>query len=256
MRDRRAFLVGAASLAAQACAPTGPGLTVFAAASLQEALTAAGGAWTADGRAPATLSFGASSAMARQIAEGAPADVFISADEDWMDWLAGRGRIVAASRRDLLSNQLVLIAPASASVALTIGPDMPLGQALGDGRLAMADPDAVPAGRYARAALTRLKVWPQVAGRLLPAENVRAALAYVARGEAPLGVVYATDALAEPAVRVVGRFPAWTHPPIVYPGAVVTGARDPAAGAFLNFLGGPRAMAVFRRYGFSAVAGG
>ena len=196
-----------------------------------------------------------SSALARQIEQGAPADLFLSADLDWMDYLDQRGLVVRASRRNLLSNQLVLIAPASSSVRIRILSNMPLARALGGGRLALADPAAVPAGRYARAALTRLQVWDSVAARLAPADNVRSALAFVARGECPLGVVYATDARAEPRVRVAGVFPEASPPPIVYPGAVVAGGRDPAGGAaVLGALQSPRAALIFRQAGFGVLA--
>lgn len=254
MHSRRVFLTGAAATLAPGFALARQPLTVFAAASLQESLTAAGAAWMAQSGTPVRFSFGASSAIARQIDQGAPADVFLSADEEWMDWLAARGGIVPATRSRLLSNQLVLIAPAGSRTALKIAPGMPLARALRGGRLAVADAASVPAGRYARAALTNLGVWGSVEGRLLPAENVRAALAYVARGEAPLGVVYATDARAEPKVRVVGVFPASSHPPIVYPGAVAARSRNSAAAAFLGFLQGPAASAIFRRYGFGVLA--
>ncbi|MDP1739070.1 MAG: molybdate ABC transporter substrate-binding protein [Caulobacter sp.] len=250
VRNRRVFLAGAAALLAPATAVAAGRVTVFAAASLQEALTAAGAAWTAASGTAVRFSFGASSAMARQIDQGAPADVFLSADEDWMDWLAGRGRIVRASRRDLLTNRLALIAPAGSRTALKIAPGMDLARALDGGRLALADPAAVPAGRYAKAALTMLGAWSRVDGRLLPAESVRAALAYVARGEAPLGIVYVTDARAEPRVRVVDVFPASSHPPILYPAAVVAASRNRGAAAFLDFLQGPRATAIFKRHGF------
>lgn len=254
MQTRRRFLAAAATLAVPATAWAARPVTVFAAASLQDALTAAGAAWAAGGGAPVRFSFGASSAMARQIDQGAPADLILTADEEWMDWLAGRSLIVTASRRRLLSNQLVLIAPAGSKTPLKVTPGFALARALGRGRLALADPAAVPAGRYARASLTSLGVWDSVADRLLPAENVRAALAYVARGEAPFGIVYATDAKAEPRVRVAGVFPASSHPPIVYPGAVTTASRNGAAAGFLGFLQGPQASAVFRRYGFGVLA--
>lgn len=254
MLNRRGLLLAAAGLAAPKLAFAASPLTVFAAASLQESLTAAGEAWTKAGGAPVRLSFGASSAMARQIEKGAPADVFLSADLEWMDWLAERKLIVAASRRNLLSNQLVLIAPAVSKTTLKISQGMPLAKALGEGRLAVADTTAVPAGKYAKASLTALGVWDSVADRLLPGENVRAALAYVSRGEAPLGIVYATDAKADPKVKVVGVFPAASHPPIVYPGAVLAGSRNNTAGSFLGFLQGPEASAVFRKYGFGVLA--
>ena len=252
MQNRRTVLASAAALLLPAVARAGPPLMVFAASSLQESLAAVGAAWTARSGAPVRFSFGASSAMARQIDQGAPADLFLSADDEWMDWLAGKGGIVPASRRRLLSNRLVLIAPARAKAALTIAPGFPLARALGAGRLAVADPVAVPAGKYAKAALIALGVWESVDDRLLPAENVRTTLAYVARGEAPFGIVYATDAKAEPKVKVVGVFPASSHPPVVYPGAVTSASRHGGAVAFLRFLQGPQAMAIFKRYGFGA----
>lgn len=237
-----------ASLAGGLASARGGGVTLFAAASLETALTAIGRAYRGRPGAPLRLAFGASSAMARQIAQGAPADVFISADIDWMDWLETRGGVVAGTRRNLLANRLVLIAPKASSIHLRITPGMPLAAALGGGRLAVADPAAVPAGKYARQALTHLGVWDSVRTRLVPAENVRTALAYVARGEAPLGLVYATDAAVEPRVRVVGTFPAGSHKPIVYPAALV---RDSAAGrAVMSHLSSPAAMARFRAQGF------
>jgi len=254
VRNRRVFLTGATALLTPATAWGAGVVTVFAAASLQESLTAAGAAWMAASGATARFSFGASSTLARQIDQGAPADVFFPADAEWMDWLARRGRIVVGSRRDLLSNRLVLIAPASSRTTLRIGFGMELARALGGRRLALADSTSVPAGRYARAALTALGVWDKVEGRLLPAENVRAAMAYVARGEAPLGIVYATDAMAEPRVRVVGVFPASSHPPIVYPAALVAASRNSRAGSLLGFLRGPRASTIFRRHGFGVLA--
>ena len=255
MHDRRTLMLGAAAtLMAPSIARAGGVITVFAAASLQESLTAAGAVFTARSGTSVRFSFGASSAIARQISQGAPADVILTADEEWMDWLAGKSLIVPASRRRLLSNQLVLIAPAGARTTLKIRPGMPLAKALGAGRLAVADTTAVPAGRYARASLTALGVWGSVADRLLPGENVRAALAYVSRGEAPLGIVYATDARAEPKVKIVGVFPESSHPPIVYPGALTAASRNAGGAAFLRFLQGAQARAIFKRYGFGAPA--
>ncbi len=224
-------------------------VTVFAAASLKNAMDDVLAAFTASGGPPSRASYAASSAIARQIEQGAPADVFVSADADWMDYLAKHGLIVAASRRDLLSNHLALIAPAASKVALRIAKGMPIAAALGTDRLAVAGPD-VPAGRYAEASLTALGVWDGVKDHLARAESVRAALAFVARGETPLGVVYDTDARVEPKVRIVGLFPDSSHPPIVYPVALVAGSRNPGAAAFLKFLSGPRATAIFRGYGF------
>ena len=176
-------------------------LLVFAAASLKNALDAAAADFTEDANAPVTISYAASPTLAKQIEAGAPADIFISADLDWMDYLDERGLIEADTRRNLVGNTLVLIAPAEAPVELAIGPGFPIAEKLGDGRLAMANTQAVPAGKYGKAALETLGVWPEVEGRLAEADNVRAALSLVSRGEAPLGIVYASDAAADPAGR-------------------------------------------------------
>ncbi|WP_269715505.1 molybdate ABC transporter substrate-binding protein [Caulobacter sp. NIBR2454] len=225
-------------------------LRVFAAASLRESLTAAGAAYTRQTGTPVTFSFAGSNAIARQIEQGAPADVVVTADAEWMDWMAERKLVAAASRKTLAGNTLVLIAPAGSNTKLVARRGFPLAAALGSGRLALADP-TVPAGRYGRAALTSLGVWGGVAAKTAPAADVRAALAYVARGEAPLGIVYATDAKAEPKVRVVSVLPASSHPKIIYPAALVSGSRNPQAGAFLRFLQGPQAKAIFRDAGFN-----
>jgi molybdate transport system substrate-binding protein len=245
--SRRAVLgaLTALTLAPHAAA-AGPRVLIFAAASLKSAL---------DEILPtlgAEASYGASSVIARQIEAEAPADLFISADTDWMDYLATRGLIRTATRRNLLTNRLVLIAPAASRLTLKIVPGMNLAGALGGGRLAVGGPD-VPAGRYAQAALTALGAWSGVKDHLAQGENVRATLAFVARGEAPLGIVYATDAAIEPAVRVIGTFPAASHAPIVYPAAVVAASRHPRADAVLTALSGARARAVFRRYGFGVI---
>jgi molybdate transport system substrate-binding protein len=227
------------------------GPTVLAAASLQESLSAAADRWAAKGHARPVLSFAASSTLARQIDAGAPADLFISADEEWMDYLAGRNRLRSGSRASFLTNQLVLIAPATSTMHLRIAPDFPLVRALGPyGRLAMADPDAVPAGKYGKQALITLGLWPQVRPRLAPAENVRAALMLVARGAAPLGIVYATDARAASDVRVLGLFPADSHRPIRYPLALITPSRHPDAEGFRRFLLSAEGKALFARFGF------
>ena len=223
-------------------------VTVFAAASLKDALDQINLTYGAQG-GRARSAYGASSVIARQIAEGAPADIFISADGDWMDYLAKRSLIVAASRHDLLTNHLVLIAPAAANIRLAIRPNMPLALALKGGRLAIGGPD-VPAGRYAQAALEALGVWPSLKDHLAQGENVRATLAFVARGEAPFGIVYATDAMIEPGVKVVGVFPPASHPPIIYPVAQIAASTNPATTAYLRFLEGPSAGVIFRHYGF------
>lgn len=244
------FLAVLALPPAAVAADRGP--LVLAAASLQESLTEAADAWAAQGHPKPVLSFAASSALARQILAGAPADLFLSADEPWMDAVAKAGLLRPGTRRTLLGNRLVLIAPAASRVKLTIARGFPLARALGGGRLALADPDAVPAGKYARAALTSLGVWNGIAAKVAPAENVRAAMALVERGAAPLGIVYATDARAAKAVRVIGTFPASSHPPIRYPIAVLKAARHPDAAAFRNFLASRQARAIFTRHGFSA----
>jgi molybdate transport system substrate-binding protein len=240
-------LVGGALASSARAEP--PELLVFAAASLTNALEEIGPQYTRATGQPVKFSFAASSALARQIEAGAQADVFLSADLEWMDYIESRGRIERGTRSNLLGNRLVLVAPASSSVALKIAPGFPLAKALGDGRLATGDPDYVPVGRYARSALTSLGVWNDVADRLVRADNVRTALAYVARGEAPLGIVYTTDAGVEPGVRVVDTFPETSHLPITYPVAVVTGARDGVA-RFVAFLSSQSARATFRKLGF------
>ena len=222
-------------------------LLVFAAASLKDALDEAS---TAYGATRVTVSYGASSALARQIENGAPADIFISADLDWMAYLEKLGLLAPGTRRNLVGNQLVLVAPAAHPVKLQPAPNFPISAVLKDGRIALADPRGVPAGKYAKAAFEKLGVWQQISGRIAAAENVRAALALVARDEAPLGVVYRTDAAAEPRVVVAGVFPADSHPPIVYPAAALKGSRR-GARSFLGFLSGPRARAIFEKYGFT-----
>lgn len=229
--------------------PRGP--LVLAAASLQEALSEAADAWIAKRHPRPVISFAGSSALARQIEAGAPADLFISADEEWMDYLAEKGLIRAKSRVPFLSNRLVLIAPVASRSRLSIGHNFPLARALGDGRLAIADPDSVPAGKYGKAALTRLGVWPQVAPKVARGENVRAALALVERGEAPFGIVYATDARASGRVRTVGTFPAGSHPAITYPVAALRSSANPEAEAFRRFLISREGKTIFARRGFA-----
>jgi molybdate transport system substrate-binding protein len=228
-------------------------VTVFAAASLTDALQEIGTAYGREKGTRVVFSFAASMTLARQIELSAGPDLFISADTESMDYLGQRNRIAKASRQDLLANRLVLVAPANSSVALMIAPQMKLAEALRGGRLAMANVDSVPAGRYGKAALTALGVWTSVADKLAQGEDVRATLAYVARGEAPLGIVYSTDARAEPRVRVVGTFPENTHPPIVYP-AALTPEASPAAEQFFAYLRGAQARAVFERAGFTVLA--
>ena len=245
-------LAGALGLALQNVAPQAQPkiLTVFAAASLKNGLDAAVASYERETGGRVAVSYAASSALARQIEQGAPADLFLSADLDWMDHLEERGLIRPGTRRNLLGNRLVLIAPKGEAKALELSPGS-LAAALGDGRLAVADVDAVPAGKYGRAALERLGLWPEAAGRVARTENVRAALAFVARGEAPLGIVYETDAKAEPEVEVVARFPETSHPPIVYPVAVTASSTHADAMRFLDALRRPDCAALFAREGFT-----
>jgi molybdate transport system substrate-binding protein len=228
-------------------------ILVFAAASLTNALQEIDTGYEKTSAVQVKASFDASSNMARQIEAGAPADVFFSADTEWMDYLQNHNLIQAGSRHNVVGNRLVLIAPAGSQINLKIAPHFPLAAALGDGRLATGAPDSVPVGRYARSALSALGVWNQVAGRVVAAENVRAALMYVARGEAPLGIVYASDALIDKNVRVVDTFPANTHEPIVYPVALTESATPEAAG-FVTYLLGPQAHTIFMKYGFTEPA--
>lgn len=228
------------------------GPLVLAAASLQEAMLEAADAWADEGHPKPVVSFAASSALARQIEAGAPADLFVSADEEWMEHLQSKGLLRPQTRSLFLANRLVLIGPSGYRGQLTIRRGFPLAQALGRGRLAMADPDSVPAGRYGKAALQKLAVWPTVEQRVARAENVRAAMALVERGAAPFGIVYATDAKASSEVRVVGVFPATSHPPIRYPLAILRSSANPEAEAFRRFLLSPAGKAVFERHGFTS----
>lgn len=245
-----ALTLAALTLVPLYAADAPPELTVYAAASMTNAMQDIADRYQRETGVAIKLSPGASSALARQIEAGARADLFVSADQEWMDYLAARQLIDAASRRNIAGNRLVLIAPADSEVALQIAPGFALAAALDGGRLAIADPSAVPAGRYSQAALTHLGVWDSVANRLANADNVRAALAFVARGEAPLGIVYATDAKIETRVRVVGMFPAHLHPPITYPAALPVGARA-GARAFLDYLGEAASRATFANHGFT-----
>jgi molybdate transport system substrate-binding protein len=228
-------------------------LLVFAAASLTNAIQELGADYEKTAHVEVKSSFDASSILARQIEAGARADVFFSADTAWMDYLQQRNLIQPATRSNLLGNTLVLIAPAQSDIRLKITPHFALVAALGKGRLATGDPDSVPVGRYARSALTTLGVWEQAAPHLVRAENVRDALMYVARGEAPLGIVYESDARVEQAVRVVDTFPANTHEPIVYPVALTRTAQNGAA-AFVAYLASPQAEKIFVKYGFRVLA--
>lgn len=258
-RSRRRFLalMAAAALApaagqARAETPT----TLFAAASTVEAVTAVAAAYAAAGHGTLRPVFAASSTLAQQIIRGAPADLYLSANADWMDFLAARGAIEADTRVDLFGNRLVLITPAKSSLSLRIAPGFDLAAALGDGRLAMGEPTHVPAGTYAQAALETLGVWPQVVSRVAYMPDVRAVLALVERGEATAGIVYATDAAVSQKVRIVDTFPAASHPPITYPLALVAGRRTPANQAAYAFLRSAEAAAVFAAHGFIPLASG
>ena len=242
--------------AALFCLAFGPAFAgdvlVFAAASLKESLDANVKDFEAATGYKVSVSYAASNALARQIENGAPADIFISADIDWADYVERRGLALAGSRRNLLANDLVLIAPAASNVRLKLARGVDIASALGARRIALANPDAVPAGKYARAAFIRLGAWEAIERKVAAVDNVRAALALVARGEAPLGVVYRTDAMAERNVRVVDAFPDGSYPPIVYPIVVLKRSRTPACAALEAFLVSPAAMATFRRFGFRA----
>jgi molybdate transport system substrate-binding protein len=240
------LVFGVAAIAADAARPA---VIEFGAASLTNALQELGDSYTKETSVPVKLSFAASSVLARQIESGSPADVFFAADLEWMDYLQSRNLINKGSRRDVLGNKLVLIAPADSKIQLKIAPHFALLAALGGGRLATGDPDSVPVGRYARGALTTLGVWDEVQDHLVRAENVRSALMFVARKEVPLGIVYETDALIDNKVRVVDVFPADSHLPITYPIALTSSAK-PEAAKFVDYLLGAAGDAVFRKYGF------
>lgn len=227
-------------------------VTVFAAASLKNALDTAVSAYKAKTGKDVAVSYAASSALAKQIEAGAPADIFFSADLDWMDYLAKKDLIDGASRVTLLGNTLVLVAPKDSTASLEIKPGFPLAEALGaDGKLAMGTVASVPAGKYGKAALEKLGVWAAVEPHVAQADNVRGALAFVARGEAPFGIVYGTDAHAEKAVKIVATFPEDTHPPIVYPVALTKTGTSADAKAFLDYLLSSDAKSAFEAQGFT-----
>jgi molybdate transport system substrate-binding protein len=243
-----------AALCSATASMAGERVTVFAAASLKNALDAVTESCTAETGIPASISYAASSALARQIEAGAPADIFISADLDWMTYLSDRKLTKPESETRLLGNRIVLIAPADSAAEATIGPGFDLAGLLGGGRLAIGDVRAVPAGKYAMAALQSLGVWQSVGDHTAQAENVRAALKLVATGEAPLGIVYRTDAAAEHGVRIIDTFPESSHPPIVYPAAELAEAREPEASTFFACLGSARARPLYEAGGFTVLA--
>jgi len=228
-------------------------LVIFAAASLKDALDQVNNAYLHDKGHEAITSYAASSTLAKQIEAAAPADIFISADLDWMDYLANKNLINPETRANLLGNRLVLVAPVDSPVKLSIGPNFALAPALGNGRLAIADPSGVPAGKHGKAALEALGVWSSVADKLAPAENVRATLLLVSRGEAPLGIVYQTDAVADKGVKIVGVFPESTHPPIIYPIAAVAASTNPGDASYIAYLKSPAARSIFEKQGFAVL---
>src|SRR5476649_1168185 len=239
-------LAGAQTLAAQET------ITVFAAASLKNALDDASAAFTKATGVKVTASYAASSALAKQIEGGAPADVFISADLQWMDYVGGKNLIKPDSRVNLLGNKLVLIAPSDSKLdKVTIANPFDIAKLAGDGRIAVADVKAVPAGLYAKAALESLGAWAAAEPKLAQAENVRATLAFVARGETPIGIVYETDAKIEPKVKIIGVFPDGSYPPVTYPVAATAASKNAQIASYLNFLRSGAAKAIFERYGFS-----
>jgi molybdate transport system substrate-binding protein len=227
--------------------------TVFAAASLKNALDDIAGSYAKAGKPAPKISYAASNTLAKQIEQGAPADLFFSADLDWMDYLARTDLIRPGTRVSLLANSIVLIAPKDSTVAVRMGPGLDLATALGSGKLAMGNVEAVPAGKYGKAALEKLGGWAGVKDKVAQAESVRAALLLVSRGEAPLGIVYATDAAADANVRIVATFPADSHPPIVYPVAITKDSANPEAAGLLAYLRGPVAKAAFEKQGFTVL---
>ena len=247
---RAAALIAAIGLMVGATLATAAGVTVFAAASLKEALDEQVKQFESATGNKVVVAYGGSNALAKQIEAGAPAQLFISADVDWMDYLDQRRLLVPGSRANLLSNELVLIAPANSRTPLRIAPGFGLAAALGHEKLAMANPDSVPAGKYGRSALEALGAWNSVQNHVVRTDNVRAALVLVARGEAAFGIVYKTDAMAEKAVRIVDAFPEATHARIVYPAALVAQARAPGAKPLLDFLRSSASRPTWEKYGF------
>ena len=253
----RALIVGLVSWSVSlGCIPSASAqsgdIVVFAAASMKDALDSINAQWQAETGKNAVISYASSAVLAKQIEQAAPADIFISADADNMDYVQKRDLIKPESRVNLLGNRIVLVAEKNSKIALKIAPGFDLAGALGANRLAMADVASVPAGKYGKAALENLKVWPSVENKVAQAENVRAALLLVSRGESPLGIVYATDAAADPSVKVVDTFPTSSHPPIIYPVALTKTAK-PNAQAFLTYVESAKAKPLFEKQGFSVL---
>lgn len=245
------LVVGAAIALGAGAAYAREGLTVFAAASLKNALDEVNTVCEASVGQKATISYAASSALAKQIEQGAPADIFFSADRDWMKYLSDKNLTQKDTANELLGNSIVLVAPADSAISVDIKQGFDLSAAVGDGKLAMANVESVPAGKYGKASLEKLGAWEGVSKKVAQAENVRAALALVSTGEAPLGIVYKTDAAADPKVRIVGTFPEDSHAPIVYPVAVTAESKDADAPKFLECLKTPQARAAFEKQGFN-----
>jgi molybdate transport system substrate-binding protein len=254
-RTRRAWIAGLMLALAGGLTPARADepVTVFAAASLKNALDEASAAWTRETAKTTRISYAGSNALAKQIEAGAPADLFVSADLAWMDYAEKTGTIRSETRINLLRNAIVLVAPKGSTRKVALEPGVDLAKALAGGRLAMGNVEAVPAGKYGKAALEKLGAWDGVRTQVAQAENVRAALLLVARGEAPLGIVYATDAASEPGVEVVATFPEGSHPPIVYPAALTKESRNADAAAFLTYLRSPAARPFFERQGFGVI---
>jgi molybdate transport system substrate-binding protein len=261
LTSRRSWLalLTAAVLTAAGTVPAaaqGRDVLVFAAASLKNALDEIAAQWQRESGKKAAISYAASNTLIKQIEQGAPADIFISADLDWMDYGQQKGLIKPDTRSNLLGNRLVLVAPKDSNISANIRPGFDLAALLKGGRLAMGNVDAVPAGKYGKAALEKLGAWDGIKDKIAQAESVRAALLLVARGEAPLGVVYQTDAASDPTVKIVGTFPENTHPPIIYPIALTKESTSPDASAFLNFIRSPAARPIFERQGFTVLGPG
>jgi len=253
------MLIGATLAFTAPSAPAtaqGRNLLVFAAASLKNALDDIASQWQSQTGKKVVISYAASNNLIKQIEQGAPADIFISADLDWMDYGKEHNLIDVQTRSNLLSNKIVLVAPKDATFTLNIARSFDLAAALKGGRLAMANVDAVPAGKYGKAALEKLGAWDGVKDKIAQADNVRAALLLVSRGEAPLGIVYQTDAASEPAVKIVGTFPEDSHPPITYPIALTKTSTNPDARAFLTYVRSAAARPAFERQGFTVLGPG
>jgi molybdate transport system substrate-binding protein len=250
------MLLGGALLASGAVKPAqaqSGDVLVFAAASMKNALDDIAAQWKAETGKTVKVSYAASSALAKQIESGAPADIFVSADTDWMKYVADKNLIKTATRVDMLGNRIVLVAGKDSKTALKIAPNFPLAGALGSDRLAMANVESVPAGKYGKAALEKLGVWSSVENKVAQADDVRATLLLVSRGEAPLGIVYQTDAAADANVRIVDTFPLDTHPAIIYPGAVLATSKNADAEAFLAYMRSAKAKPLFEKQGFSVL---